>query len=203
MKYIIMADGRGSRWDNHSGVSKHLLKFGGETLLARITNLLRKYDKNAEVIITTHNKDYETNGAVLYAPLNNELEIDRFTKELIEDNICFLYGDTYYSEKAVQTIVNTPVDDMLFFGTQRSIVAIKIKDGSLFKHHFEKVRRLYIEGKIKQCIGWQVYLSYQNLDLTKKQIADKFIVFKDSTYNINSPDDVQKLLNKEICYETE
>ena len=193
MKYIIMADGKGQRWDNYMDVSKHLIKIDGITLLARTTNLIRKYDENAEVIITTHNKDYETEGAVLYAPLNNELEIDRFTRELIDDDICFLYGDTYYSDDAIDTIVKTEVDDMLFFGTQRSIVAIKIKDGSLFRKHFERVRQLYVEGKIKQCIGWQVYLSYRNLDLDKKQIADKFIEFKNSTYNINSPEDIQRI----------
>ena len=193
MKYIIMADGKGQRWDNYMDVSKHLIKIDGIALLARTTNLIRKYDENAEVIITTHNKDYETEGAVLYAPLNNELEIDRFTRELIDDDICFLYGDTYYSDDAIDTIVKTEVDDMLFFGTQRSIVAIKIKDGSLFRKHFERVRQLYVEGKIKQCIGWQVYLSYRNLDLDKKQIADKFIEFKNSTYNINSPEDIQRI----------
>ncbi|MBR1763562.1 MAG: hypothetical protein IJ731_09415 [Eubacterium sp.] len=197
MRYIVMADGKGSRWENYSGVSKHLVEINGETLLARITNLLRKYDKNAEVIITAHKKEYETEGAVLYAPLHNEFEIDRFTRELIDDNICFLYGDTYYSEEAIKTIVETEADDLLFFGADKSIVAVKIKDGDLFRKHFERVRKLFVEGKIKQCIGWQVYLSFQNLDLEKKQIADKFILFNDSTCNFNSPDDIQRFFKTE------
>ena len=189
-----MADGQGTRWNNYSGISKHLVEINGTTLLARTTNLVKKYNKSAEVIITTHNKDYKTDGAVLYAPLNNELEIDRFTRELIDDDICFLYGDTYYSDEAIHRIVESEVDDILFFGAGESIVGVKIKDGDLFRKHFERVRQLYVDGKIKQCIGWQVYLSFQNLPLEEKQIADKFIRFNDSTRNFNTPEDIQEFL---------
>ena len=32
MKYIIMADGSGTRWNNYGNIPKHLLKIDGETL---------------------------------------------------------------------------------------------------------------------------------------------------------------------------
>ncbi|MBQ7204158.1 MAG: hypothetical protein IJS03_09150 [Eubacterium sp.] len=192
MKYIIMADGQGTRWHNFGGVPKHLVEINGKTLLANVTSLVRKYDSDAEVIITTHNEKYETEGATLYAPLNNELEIDRFTRELIGDNTCFLYGDTYYSDEAVKQIVEAEVDDLLFFGAKTSIVGIKIHDGDVFRAHFERVRQLYVEGKIKQCIGWQVYLSFMNLPLDEKQIKDKFVLFDDLTQNFNTPEDIEK-----------
>lgn len=193
-----MADGLGLRWKNYQGTPKHLVKINGVTLLQRITSTILQYDKDAEVIITTHNKAYETEGATLYEPKSNELEIDRFTRELIGDDICFMYGDTYYTEEAIKQIVEAEVDDLLFFGAKRSIVGIKVKNGDIFKHHFERVRQLYLDGKIKQCIGWQVYLSFQNQDLPldERVIKDKFILFEDNTNNFNTPEDLQQFADE-------
>ena len=91
MKYIIMADGKGTRWQNYNDIPKHFIEINGETLLARTVRLLRQGDPGCEVIITSHDPRYEVEGARRYEPKNNHLEIDRFTEELIEDNVCFLY----------------------------------------------------------------------------------------------------------------
>ena len=92
MKYIIMADGKGTRWGNYQDIPKHLIQIGGETLLGRTVRLLNEKDPGCEVVITSHDERYEFEGARRYEPKNNRLEIDRFTEELIADNICFLYG---------------------------------------------------------------------------------------------------------------
>ena len=190
MIYVIMADGKGTRWNNYQNIPKHLIQINGETLLARTTRLLHKYDEQCQVYITTHREEYATEGAVLYAPKNNQLEIDRFTEELITDDVCFLYGDTYYSEEAIRQIVETKTEDILFFGTIKSIIAVKVKDGELFRSHVDRVRQLFLQGKIEKCIGWQVYQSYQDLPFGEKQIAGKFILIEDWTKDFNSPDDL-------------
>ena len=97
MKYIIMADGKGTRWNNYGNTTKHLYEINGESLLARTVRLLRE-NNVSDIIITSHNPKYEIDGAKRYEPKNNVLEIDRFTYELIEDDVCFLYGDTFYTE---------------------------------------------------------------------------------------------------------
>ena len=127
MKYIIMADGKGSRWNNYKDIPKHFIEIGGETLLKRTVRLLKEADPVCEVIITSHDPRYQVEGARRYEPKNNVLEIDRFTAELIEDNVCFLYGDTYYAESAIHSIVETQAEDLLFFGNEKSIVAIKVR----------------------------------------------------------------------------
>lgn len=187
MKYIIMADGKGSRWNNYQNIPKHLIKINGEILLERTVKQLNKEDKNAEVIITSHDPRYEFKGSTRYEPLNNILEIDRFTYELIEDNICFLYGDTYYSDQTIRDIINAKVEDILFFGNKKSIVAIKIKDSKLFKKHLKIAKDLFLENKIKNCKGWQVYQSFQNLEFNKKVIADKFVLVDNKTTDYNTP----------------
>lgn len=192
MKYIIMADGKGTRWKNYQDKPKHLIELGGETLLARTVRLLRENDAEAEVIITSHDPRYELPGAVRYEPKNNHLEIDRFTEELIEDDICFLYGDTFYSESAILTVTGTIAEDLLFFGNERSIVAVKIADGELFRTHVDRVRRLFLEGKIEKCIGWQVYQSFLDLPFGEKKIAAKFVLLEDGTEDFNSPEDYNR-----------
>lgn len=192
MKYIIMADGKGTRWKNYQDKPKHLIEFGGETLLARTVRLLRENDAEAEVIITSHDPRYELPGAVRYEPKNNRLEIDRFTEELIEDDICFLYGDTFYSESAILSVTGTIAEDLLFFGNERSIVAVKIADGELFRTHVDRVRRLFLEGKIEKCIGWQVYQSFSDLPFGEKKIAAKFVLLEDGTEDFNSPEDYNR-----------
>ncbi len=189
MKYIIMADGQGTRWQNYNDIPKHFIVINGETILARTVRLLNEVDAEAEVVITSHDPRYEIPGAKRYEPLNNHLEIDRFTEELIADDVCFLYGDTFYSEEAIVAIAKTDTEDILFFGNEKSIVAIKVKDGALFKSHVDRVRNLFLEGKLEKCIGWQVYQSFTGLPFMKKQIGEKFVVLADNTEDFNTPED--------------
>ena len=81
MRFVIMANGHGTRWGGHSGIPKHLIEFEGETLLRRITRQLRALDPDAEVVISASNPDYETEGARRHTPRVNELEIDRFVRQ--------------------------------------------------------------------------------------------------------------------------
>lgn len=191
MKYIIMADGKGTRWNNYRDIPKHFIEVNGETLLARTVRLLKENDPECQVIITSHDPRYEVPGAVRYEPKNNVLEIDRFTAELIEDDICFLYGDTYYTESAARTITKNQAEDLLFFGNERSIVAVKVKDSKLFAEHVNRVRELFLQGKIKKCIGWQVYQSFLGLSFEEKKIAEKYIYVEDGTCDFNSPEDFE------------
>ena len=196
MKYIIMADGKGTRWNNYHNIPKHLIEIDGETLLARTVRLLRENDARADIVITSHDPRYEVPGARRYEPQNNHLEIDRFTEELIADDVCFLYGDTFYSESVIQKIADTPAEKLLFFGNERSIVAIKVADGALFRQHVDRVRALFLAGKIEKCIGWQVYRSFEGLPFGEKTIAADYILIQDGTEDFNSPADYNRRTTK-------
>ena len=196
MKDIIMADGKGTRWNNYHNIPKHLIEIDGETLLARTVRLLRENDARADIVITSHDPRYEVPGARRYEPQNNHLEIDRFTEELIADDVCFLYGDTFYSESVIQKIADTPAEKLLFFGNERSIVAIKVADGALFRQHVDRVRALFLAGKIEKCIGWQVYQSFEGLPFGENTIAADYILIQDGTEAFNSPADYNRRTTK-------
>ena len=195
MRFVIMADGKGMRWNNYLGIPKHLAKVDGEKIISRTVRLLRKLvSADDEIIITSHDPRYEFNGSKRHEPLDNRYEIDRFTEELIVDDMVFLYGDTYYSKDALKRIVRTEIDTMLFFGDVKSIVAIKVRDSELFREHKDNVKEAYLAGNIKNCKGWQVYQSFMGQDMNESPvIKSNYIMIEDETKNINTPDDYEEV----------
>lgn len=93
--------------------------------------LVHKFDDAAEIIITSHDESVSIPGAVRYEPKNNVLEIDRFTAELIGDDMCFLYGDVLYSESAVKSVISHRGEKpLLFFGSKRAYAPSSSATGS-------------------------------------------------------------------------
>lgn len=194
-----MADGKGRRWKEHMGIPKHLVNVDGETIISRTVRLLKEAVNSGEleIIVTSHDRRYEFEGCIRYEPMNNVFEIDRFTEELIEDNMCFLYGDTYYTRNSIDSILKSKTKDILFFGNKKSIVAIKIKDSALFRTHVKRVKNLYLEGKIDKCIGWQVYQSITGQDFRKKIVTEyKFETVDEDTKDLNEPGDYWEIKKK-------
>ena len=46
MKYIIMADGKGTRWQNYNDIPKHFIEINGEKIIERTVRLLRDNSKD-------------------------------------------------------------------------------------------------------------------------------------------------------------
>jgi hypothetical protein len=192
-----MADGKGSRWNDFMGHKKHDISVSGETLLERTVRLVHKFDNTAEVIITSHDKSVNVPGASRYEPKNNVLEIDRFTAELIGDDMCFLYGDVLYSEDAIKTVTaHRGRRPLLFFGSDKSICAVLIGDGELFRSLYLEVRRRFVEGEIAECKGWQVYHLYAGLPLNGRGIGESFVILDSFTRDFNTPEDYLNYLSK-------
>ena len=194
MRFVIMADGQGTRWNNYMGVPKHLALVDGEPVIGRTVRLLQEVAEEPEIIITSHDPRYEFEGAVRHEPENNIYEIDRFTKELVCDDMCFLYGDTIYDRKVLAAIAGSCPDDILFYGNSKSVVAVRIGDAELFRKHFDRVRTLFVDGTIEKCKGWQVYQSVTGQDLTQKPvIGDKFVLVDEHTTDINTPEEYRNI----------
>ena len=197
MKYIIMADGKGSRWNHYMGREKHEIAIDGETLLHRTVRLLHEKDPEAEVIITSHNPAFEVDGATRYEPKNNIYEIDRFTQELMGDDVCYLYGDVFYAESTVDSIIrNRGFLPVVFFGGDSSICAVLIRDGEAFRRSFLAVRALAESGEMPNSKGWQVYHHYAGMPLEGKAVGGSFIRIDNSTRDFNSPEDYTDFMAK-------
>lgn len=191
-RIVIMADGKGMRWKNYMGIPKHFAQVKGEELIARTVRILHGEIPGVEIIVTSHDERYEFPGSRRYEPLNNIYEIDRFTRELITENMCFLYGDTFYTEEAIRKIIDEEPEDILFFGNETSIVAVKIRDAALFREQVEKVRRLYLNEKIRRCAGWEVYRLFTGQAMEGDvDLTDRFVFIDDETRDVDTPDDYE------------
>jgi hypothetical protein len=188
-----MCAGNGKRWGDYLGIPKHFVIINGETLIGRTTRLLKEYGIN-DYLITTSDERYKQYGQTR-PQTNNDCEIDRY--EEIEDNeICYLYGDVYYTEEALRTIINTPTDEILFFGSEMEIFGVKIKNKKLFFKHKNRVKKLYLDSKIDRCIGWEVYKSINNLPLNEYAITDRFVLIDDETDDIDYPYNYLEIIDK-------
>ena len=181
-----MADGDMKRWYKECDVPKHLMHVGSETLLERLVRQLHSAEPGSEVIITSHNEKYEVPGAVRYEPKDNHIEIDRFTWELIEDDVCFLYGDTFYTDEAIELICNFTPREIQFVGTATSIVAVIVHDSDLMRKYVRQVKDLYLDGKIGDCRGWQVYQAYEDLPFGSPVIGPSYALITDETCGFNT-----------------
>jgi glycosyltransferase involved in cell wall biosynthesis len=186
-----MAAGNGTRWNNYTGVPKHMAKIQGETLLHRTVRLLRA-NNIKDIRITSDNPNYQIPGAKRYEPKNNVYEIDRFcnSQRIWTDSVCFLYGDVYYTEEALKTIVETETDSMHYFGRRTpgndknyaEIFAIKVQDTKQFLDNCMNIRQNLIKGAITRGIGWETYKIFSGIDLNANKKFFREWLIKDDNH---------------------
>ena len=189
MRYIIMASGAGKRWNNYLGIPKHLIEINGETLLARTTRLLKE-NNIEDYLITGEDERYKQYGTVI-SQTDHDCEIDRFEESCVDGPVCYLYGDVYYTEDAMKTIVSTKTNNIQFFGGEWEIYAIKIKNTKLFFKHKHRVKDLYLNKTIDRCIGWEVYRSLYNISFSEHKITKNYTLIADETDDIDYPSDYE------------
>lgn len=108
-QYIIIADGQGTRWGDYRGTPKHLVNVEGEILLERTVN---QFLPHGQVHVVGPDSRYHVPGSWFYIPTHDpELlthEADRFACHkpiwYPESRINFLFGDVWFSERAVELI---------------------------------------------------------------------------------------------------
>ena len=137
MQYVIMSDGKGTRWNNYLNITKQEIVIDGENLLERIARQVKKNDKQAKIIISSHNSNHKVAGCMLYASENNNKYKKMYLYEEINEPTIFLYGDTYYEDNIIEIIVNSSVDKIAFYGNENAIIAIKVIDYKLFKNKLD------------------------------------------------------------------
>lgn len=188
---MIMANGKGRRWNNYQNIPKYLINVDGETLVARTVRLLRQFDPSAEVFVSSGDSRCDVDGAVRFVPARSALEIDRFAYELIVDSVCFLYGDTFYTEDVIARIVASTASDMLFLGNRSTIFAVISNDAEKMRQRIDEVRELYLARRIESCRGWQLYQLYAGLPFGPPQMGADYILVEDETQDFNRAQDFE------------
>lgn len=216
VKYIILADSSVG-----FEIPRQLSVVCGEPIIKRTIRLLKE-NGIKDIIITSHDKRFDNLGVERYEPLHNYYVpnfkdyklnkgywLNAFPSELLNQPICFLFGDVYYSENAIKTIVNTDTSSTMFFCTYNNKdkhyikdhdepLAYKVVDYELFKKHINRVKKLKDKDKCcREPIVWELYRSINNQDINTHIMTNNYIAINDESCDIDTKDDIIKL-NKVI-----
>ncbi len=113
---IILAAGRGERWNDYLHIPKQLLPIGDEPLLHRTVRLLRHHHIS-NIVIVAHDPALSVAGVDFFEPEQSEWVLETLctTRSLWRDRTLILLGDVFYSERAMRKIVRFD-GRMRFFG---------------------------------------------------------------------------------------
>ena len=178
MQYVILSNGKGTRWNNYMGITKQEIVINGENLLQRIVRQIKNSDETAKIIISSHNPNHKVDGCMLYASEADDTYKRMYLYEKINEPTVFLYGDTYYEDNVIETIVNTSIEKVMFYGNENAIIAIKVNDYDLFK------KKLNIYNGTKTLLH-----EFEEYDINKL-----FVNVGYGFKNINTSDDYQSLV---------
>ncbi len=179
---VIMSDGKGSRWNNYLGLSKQEIYINNETILERTVRLLREIGYE-NIKIVSHNPRHNVEGVErIYSDYDNQ-KFNQYAYDFLNTETIYLYGDTYYSKEALISIMESKVYDVNFCGTNKCIIAIKVKDTNLFKGlvtNFDDSSQ-------------SIYHAFDNIKFGGEEIY-RYVYIYDWFYNINTPEDYNELI---------
>jgi hypothetical protein len=206
MTTLILAAGKGKRWDWHLNVPKHMIPIKGEPLIHRTQRMLDEMGVQ-DVHVVCRDESYVRSPALRAVPR----EIDRATVHPQEESrhlwnetgkTTILYGDMYYSEKLLSKIVNDPADDWKIYARYGGSKFTGKDYGEIFgwvmrpEHyaHIDAARNVAISytenGLWWRCIGWEVYrIGVKQLPWHHCKEDVHMVNYDDESDDFDDPDD--------------
>jgi len=221
MKYIIMA---GGNYKDQFETPKPLLEIDGEKLIERTIRLLRK-NNITDIAISTNIDVYNYLGVEI---LQQEHEYIHDNPEtnlksngcwlnayyLMDEPCCYLHGDVYWSEEAINKIVNAKVENTMFICIPdrqdgrsgynikgREPLGYKVQNNKMFNDAVNEMKKMIDEGKFKKDpISWHLYRKLNNIKMVFDGFGNDifhtkgdYITIEDYTTDIDMPRDIPKI----------
>ena len=194
-KAIVLAAGSGTRWKNYLGIPKQLIKIDGEPLLFRTIRQLRA--RGFEVLVTVPSIGYFGEIPAKQIVGVDEIEVDKFINAKEHVGAIFFWGDTYFTDEAMDKITKSKYD-LRFFGRKRGseitgknygeIFAVKTNE-MLFRKA-EELRSMVCQ--LKRCASWELYRLICGYPLDQHIIDKHFTDINDLTDDFDYPKDYDK-----------
>lgn len=203
MKYIIMCGGIYPQFEH----PRQLTRVFGETLVERTIRLLRENGID-DIAISTTSDEFNGFGVPILRHENryhcgvNSDWLDGFYP--MDDPVCYIFGDVYFSPQAIKTIVDYKVDDVMFFASglyafgQGYIkdwsepFAFKVEQPHLFSYCVELTKNYKEQGRfMRNPISWELWQVIRNTTLNV--IRNNYCQINDYTCDIDEPDDARRI----------
>lgn len=205
---IVLAAGEGKRWNNYTDVPKHLLEIDGESLIQRTTRQISAYADKTFVVGT--DDSYKTEFSELFIPEKKKspLEMHKFSssEELWSERTVLLFGDVYYTDEAISTIVQDTKDFTFFLRSGPSsftqkpygeIYAFSFLD-SIHRKLKESIDILLLQHDIYSAGGWSLMrhlLGISHRSRSKDHLTKgHYIEIDDWTEDFDHPIDLDRWL---------
>ena len=211
MKYIIMCGGEYKQFET----PRQLSKVNGEELVERTIRLLRENGVE-DIAISTNNPIFEKFGVPILKHENpyvvsEDCKIvggqwfDAFYPT--DEPACYIFGDVYFSEEAIKTIVETPTDDIELFGSKKPFAsnyckeheepfALKVNNQKHLREAIEKSRELdELHMFWRKPIVWELFTVIKNAPLQTKrdQYTTDYVGISDYSVDVDRPEDVERI----------
>lgn len=189
MKYIICA-GRSA-----IDPPKQLLEVGGEIIIERTIRLLKE-NGITDIQVSSKNPLFDKYGRLDYDSSGDW--VNCFAP--MEEPVCYIFGDVYFSPMAIKTIVKTDTDSIQFFASAPPFearypkrwaepFAFKVVDTEYFGDCIEATKKLYSLGYFKRHpIAWELWQVIKGTELNK--IEKNYVVINDYTCDIDWPEEI-------------
>ena len=209
MKYIIMCGGYYGYFEQ----PKSLTVVNGEPLVDRTIRLLIENGVAREDIkITSNDERLEGHGAEVLHHNNPFKWYKKDGKEITEgywldafmrfdEPVCYLWGDVYYTNYGIKTIVEYKSLINTFFGTidknlkpWEEPLAYKVYDNETFFKGIEKVKKLFNEGKCRRHpIVWELYRVLNGINVNTHRLARGYVNVPGGGMDVDSPEQATKI----------
>ena len=198
MKYIILC---GSNHGYVNGVPRQLVTINGERILERTIRLLRENGITYIFITATD-------------PAFDDVDVDKICYDstgpwircfpYITNHTTFIFGDVYFSEQAIKTIVDTQTDSIEFFASAPPFApnypkpwaepfAFKVENVAAFNTAVNNVHVLLNKGAFRRDpIAWELWQVIRGTNINQIDFTN-YTAINDYTSDIDTETDVEKL----------
>lgn len=215
---LILAAGEATRWNNYLNTPKHLIEIEGERLLDRTIRLLKERGiKDIHTVVKNVSMAYYNPGAEQYvAQIDYETnaDADKFlsSRELWnkDGRTIVLYGDCYFTEEAMDTIVSHAKKEWTLFcrpdaskitGTpwgECFAISLYPEDHERMEKRLHYIAELWKTGVITRCGGWELYRAMTGREGKKVRrphtMTTNYVKVDDWTDDFDYPQDLDNWL---------
>lgn len=193
-------------------IPKQLTVINGERLVDRTIRLLKENGVE-DIFITSNDKRFEDCDAPVLHHYNSYKVVDGVQEGYWLDafypffspsqTVCFMFGDVYYTEEAIRTIVGLKCVKNTLFGTKDAKnkkhenwgepFAYKVVDYAEFMRGVETVKQMQDDGVTKRVpIVWELYRFLNGLDVNVQKVLDEtYVCIDDKTMDVDTPSKVE------------
>lgn len=213
LNIIIAAGGQGTRWDNYHDIPKHLIQIEGESLLERTVRQFKRFSPSNIYIVGPDDR-YDLAGTKLHKPRLNEknYEADKFLSyeklwRAKNQRTLILFGDVYFSDEAVETILSNDPYEWYAFGRAFESKLTGKKTGEMFGIYFDGSHAPHVkkylknlinqkrEGAVGRIAGWELYKSMIGIPveiINQHLVGGHFINIDDWSDDFDYPQDYER-----------